>query len=323
MIHIKNTKKIQLNSTERTAVALGKFDGIHQGHMLLIEQVLKLQKQGYMGVVFTFDMRENHVFDVSNMKTIYTSEEKAQVVSDTGVDVLVEYPFDDAFAATEPEAFIRDILVGMMRAGYVVVGSDYRFGRDRKGDVETLKSHAEEYGYKVIVIDKLEQDDEVVSSTVIRRNISEGDVRAVIPMLGRPYSMTGEVVSGKQLGRTIGIPTANMLPQDHKLYPPAGVYASRIKIVKGEHADHEDPFRMYMGITNIGDNPTVNDNGNITIETNIFDFDRDIYGNIIKVELIQKIRGEKKFAGIEELKKQMSNDIDAAKKIIADSKLVK
>ena len=101
------------------------------------------------------------------------------------------------------------------------------------------------------------------------------------------------------------------------------MYASRIKIVKGEHAGHEDPFRMYMGITNIGDNPTVNDNGNITIETNIFDFDRDIYGNIIKVELIQKIRGEKKFAGIEELKKQMSNDIDAAKKIIADSKLVK
>ena len=103
MIHIKDTKKVKLNSTERTAVALGKFDGIHQGHMLLIEQVLKLQRQGYMGVVFTFDMRENHVFDVSNMKTIYTSDEKAQVVSDTGVDVLVEYPFDDAFAATEPK----------------------------------------------------------------------------------------------------------------------------------------------------------------------------------------------------------------------------
>ena len=109
MIHIKDTKKIQLNSTERTAVALGKFDGIHQGHMLLIEQVLKLQKKGYMGVVFTFDMRENHVFDVSNMKTIYTSDEKAQVVADTGVDVLIEYPFDDAFAATEPKEFIRDV----------------------------------------------------------------------------------------------------------------------------------------------------------------------------------------------------------------------
>ena len=310
MIHIKDTKKIQLNSTERTAVALGKFDGIHQGHMLLIEQVLKLQKQGYMGVVFTFDMRENYVFDVSNMKTIYTSEEKAQVVSDTGVDVLVEYPFDDAFAATEPEAFIRDILVDMMRAGYVVVGSDYRFGRDRKGDVETLKSHAEEYGYKVIVIDKLEQDDEVVSSTVIRRYISEGDVRAVIPMLGRPYSMTGEVVSGK-------------LPQDHKLYPPAGVYASRINIVKGEHAGHEDPFRMYMGITNIGDNPTVNDNGNITIETNIFDFDRDIYGQIIKVELIEKIRGEIKFGSLDELKGQMANDIENSKRILGNKVLAK
>ena len=189
--------------------------------------------------------------------------------------------------------------------------------------METLKSHAEEYGYKVIVIDKLEQDDEVVSSTVIRRYISEGDVRAVIPMLGRPYSMTGEVVSGKQLGRTIGIPTANMLPQDHKLYPPAGVYASRIKIVKGEHAGHEDPFRMYMGITNIGDNPTVNDNGNITIETNIFDFDRDIYGQIIKVELIEKIRGEIKFGSLDELKGQMANDIENSKRILGNKVLAK
>lgn len=323
MIHIKDTKKIQLNSTERTAVALGKFDGIHQGHMLLIEQVLKLQKKGYMGVVFTFDMRENHVFDVSNMKTIYTSDEKAQVVSDTGVDVLVEYPFDDAFAATEPKAFIRDVLVDMMRVGYVVVGSDYRFGRDRKGDVDTLRSYAEEYGYKVIVIDKLEQDDEVVSSTVIRKNISEGDVRSVIPMLGRPYSMTGEVVSGKQLGRTIGIPTANMLPEERKLYPPAGVYASRIRIIRGKHTGYEDPFRVYMGITNIGDNPTVNDKGNITIETNIFDFDRNIYGQVIKVELIEQIRGEKKFGSLDELKAQMTNDIENSKRILGNKVLVK
>ena len=128
--------------------------------------------------------------------------------------------------------------------------------------MDTLRSYADEYGYKVIVIDKLEQDDEVVSSTVIRKNISEGDVRSVIPMLGRPSSMTGEVVSGKQLGRTIGIPTANMLPEERKLYPPAGVYASRIRIIRGKHTGHEDPFRVYMGITNIGDNPTVNDKGN-------------------------------------------------------------
>lgn len=323
MIHIKDTKKVQLNSAERTAVALGKFDGIHQGHMLLIEQVLKLQRQGYMGVVFTFDMRDNHVFDVSNMKTIYTSDEKAQVVSDTGIDVLVEYPFDDAFAATEPKAFIRDILVDMMRAEYVVVGSDYRFGRDRKGDVDTLIKYSDEYGYKVIVIDKLAQNDEVVSSTVIRKNISEGNVKAVIPMLGRPYSMTGEVVSGKQLGRTIGIPTANMLPEDHKLYPPAGVYASRIRMIHGAHGCHEDPFRVYSGITNIGDNPTVNDKGNITIETNIFEFDKDIYGDIIKVELIEKIRGEKKFGSLEELKNQMSKDIGSARHILDNGKLVK
>ena len=163
----------------------------------------------------------------------------------------------------------------------------------------------------------------MVSSTVIRKNISEGDVRSVIPMLGRPYSMTGEVVSGKQLGRTIGIPTANMLPEERKLYPPAGVYASRIRLIRGSHAVHEDPFRVYMGITNIGDNPTVNDKGNITIETNIFDFDRDIYGKVIKVELIEKIRGEKKFGSLDELKGQMANDIENSKRILGNKVLVK
>ena len=142
-------------------------------------------------------------------------------------------------------------------------------------------------------------------------------------MLGRPYSMTGEVVSGKQLGRTIGIPTANMLPEERKLYPPAGVYASRIRIIRGKHTGHEDPFRVYMGITNIGDNPTVNDKGNITIETNIFGFDRNIYGQVIKVELIEQIRGEKKFGSLDELKAQMANDIETSKRILANKVLVK
>lgn len=333
MIRIKDTKKVQLNSSDRSAVALGKFDGIHEGHMLLVNKVLELQKEGYTGILFTFDMKENHVFDISNMKSIYTSDEKAMVAADTGIDVMVEYPFDDAFASTEPQAFIRDILVDMLHASYIVVGSDFRFGRDAAGDVHLLRKYSKDYGYKVIEIPKLSREAlcnteaasnvhlpnkelGIISSTEIRRCISEGQVDDVITLLGRPYSMFGKVVHGRQLGRTIGIPTANMLPDAHKLYPPAGVYASRIRILSGDVAAHEDPYRVYMGITNIGDNPTVNDTGCITIETNLFDFDRDIYGADIRVELISRIRGEKKFESVEELTLQMKKDIEEAKAIL-------
>lgn len=325
MIHIKDTRKIQLNSDIKTAVALGKFDGLHEGHMLLIRRVLELQKKGCTGVMFTFDMRENSVFDAAGMKTIYTPAEKKKVAGDTGIDMMVEYPFDDSFAQMKPEAFVRDVLVGMLRVSYVVVGSDFRFGRDRSGDVDTLKSLAEIYGYEVCVIDKLQLGEGgalsgvsggVVSSTAIRGLIASGDVRAVIPMLGRPYSMSGVVVKGRQLGRTIGIPTANILPAYGKLYPANGVYASRVRIEGMAGGVQRDPYRVYSSITNIGDNPTVNDKGNITIETHIFDFDEDIYGAEICVELIERVRGERRFEGIHELEGQMRADIDRAGDIL-------
>lgn len=327
MIHIKDTRKIQLNNGMRTAVALGKFDGLHEGHMLLIRRVLELQGLGYTGVLFTFDMKENSVFDVDGMRTIYTSEEKCRVAADTGIDMMIEYPFDDRFAGMEPEAFIRDVLAGMLGAAYIVVGADFRFGRDRLGDVDTLKEYATQYGYEVCAVEKLEiagttsggagikpdKEPQTVSSTTIRGLIAQGDMESVIPLLGRPYSMTGTVECGKQLGRTIGIPTANILPKSHKLYPPAGVYASRIRIEKQKHDALSDPYRVYYGITNIGDNPTVNDGGGVTIETNIFDFDDDIYGDIIRVELLRRVRGERRFDGVDELAAQMNRDIKAVK----------
>lgn len=307
----------------RTAVALGKFDGLHEGHMLLVRRVLELQKQGYTGVLFTFDKKENSVFDVESLKTIYTSDEKCRVCENTGIDVLLEYPFDDSFARMEPETFIRDVLSGMLCAAHIVVGADFRFGRDRSGDVETLREYAAQYGYEVCVLEKLEITGtpsggveikpQTVSSTTIRGLIAKGDMESVIPLLGRPYSMTGTVERGKQLGRTIGIPTANILPEAHKLYPPAGVYASRIRIDRKKHDATYDTYRIYYGITNIGDNPTVNDSGSVTIETNIFDFDGDIYGDEIRVELLWRVRGEKRFDSVDELTSQMNRDIEKVK----------
>ncbi len=315
MVHIKGTKKIELNMNTKSAVALGKFDGIHDGHMLLIDKLLKCSEEGYTSIVFTFDYRENSVFDVDTMKNIYTSEEKAAIIESFDIDILLEYPFDDEFAAMEPDAFVRDILVSMLHAGYIVVGEDFRFGRNRKGDVGLLKKMAVDYGYQVIAMPKrTSEDHQIISSTLIRRHIAAGNMENVIKLMGRPYSITGSVRKGKQLGRRIGIPTANILPEKGKLYPPAGVYATRIKVVDADMGAFHDSFRFYRGITNIGDNPTVNENGNITIETNIFDFDSDIYGKTIKIEFISYIRAEMKFAGVEALKNQMNKDIELAQK---------
>lgn len=306
MIHICNTKKIALETEKGCAVALGKFDGFHKGHMVLVDEIRRLQERGYTGVLFTFDIKKNHVFDVDKIKNIYTSDEKLQLVEQFGIDAFVEYPFDDTFAAMKPEAFVKKILVDEMHVKYVVVGKDYRFGKDRAGDVSLLENMGKIYGFAVLAMDKLSYENKIVSATYIRQCILEGNMEEIPAFLGRNYSVSGCVFEGKRLGRTIGIPTANLLPEKGKIYPPEGVYVSKISIA-GE-AD------CYYGITNIGDNPTVNDTGSVTIETNIFDFDRDIYKKAIRIEFLSYIRGEKKFSGVEELKKQLCEDIVTAKK---------
>ncbi len=307
MLHYFDEKEIQIETEKGTVVALGKFDGFHQGHMLLLSEVLRLQKDGYTGVIFTFDIRENSVFQVSNMKNIMTSDEKYEFTKNLGVDIFIEYPFDDEFASMEPEAFVKDILVDRLHAKYVVVGTDFGFGRKKRGNVKLLQELESQYGYQVLVLEKKKIDDKIVSSTYIRELVKNGKMEDVTRFLGRPYLLSGHVVHGKELGRTIQVPTANLLPQRGKLYPAAGVYASKIQLENGN---------SFYGITNIGDNPTVSSDSRVTIETHIFDFDADIYEQKIFVELLHFIRGEKKFAGIPELKQQMDADIQTAKRLL-------
>ncbi len=307
MLHYFDEKEIQIETEKGTVVALGKFDGFHQGHMLLLAEVLRLQKDGYTGVIFTFDIRENSVFQVSNMKNIMTSDEKYEFTKNLGVDIFIEYPFDDEFASMEPEAFIKDILVDRLHAKYVVVGTDFGFGRNKRGNVKLLQELENRYGYQVLVLEKKKIDDKIVSSTYIRELVKNGKMEDVTKFLGRPYLLSGHVVHGKELGRTIQVPTANLLPQRGKLYPAAGVYASKIQLENGN---------SFYGITNIGDNPTVSSDSRVTIETHIFDFDADIYEQKIFDELLHFIRGEKKFAGIPELKQQMDADIQTAKRLL-------
>lgn len=305
MLYISENMEFQL---QNTAVSLGKFDGIHRGHRLLIDRILKEKENGHTSVVFTFSLHPMSLFSDKELELIDTEDEKVEKLRNLGVDVLISYPFTKETANTEPEDFIRKILVGQLDAKVVVVGSDYRFGKHRKGDVELLRKLSVECGYELVVYDKLQVENYIVSSTLIRNEIAVGHMEFVEELLGEPFKIKGEVIHGKQLGRTIGVPTVNQLVPEGKLMPPNGVYVSYV-IVDGHR---------YQGVTSVGYKPTVSDEKIKGVETFLFDFEGDLYGETIEVELLHYARPEYRFDSIEELKAVMQNDIEAAKKYLAE-----
>lgn len=287
---------------ENTAVALGKFEGLHRGHQLLFHEIKKQKKAGLQSVVFTFDMPPRSALEGDTAyQQIYTKEERRILLEELQIDILVEHPFTKEFASQTPEEFVRDVLVGKAGAKVVVVGKDFRFGKKRSGDTAVLQKLASKYGYQLIVIEKLQMDHQDVSSTRIRAYLEKGEMEKAAELLGRPYTIVGEVVHGKALGRTIQIPTANQIANKNKLMPPNGVYVSRIKI-KGEEKE-------FYGITNVGVKPTVEEHAVKGIETNILDFDKNIYGQKIAVELLHYKRPEMHFASVDELRHQMEQDV--------------
>ena len=220
-----------------------------------------------------------------------------------GLDVEVEYPFTERLMNTEPEEFIKHIIIGKLNAKYVVVGTDYRFGKNRLGNVDMLIEKGPEYGFETIVVEKEKYQEREISSTYVREELKLGHMETANMLLGRPYSIYGIVAKGNQLGRTIDIPTVNIYPSESKLLPPNGVYASVT----------EFDGKKYYGVTNVGTKPTVSDDFEISVETNIFDFDRDIYGKSINVSLMHFLRPEMKFESIEALQKQMKSDAEFAR----------
>ncbi len=287
-----NYNQVNLN---KTAVALGKFQGLHKGHMLLIDEILRLsEEENLTSVVFTID--------VSSEKTINLPEERYDILEKSGVDYNVTCEFSKEFASLSPVDFVESILVNRLDAKYVVVGTDFRFGYKRLGNVDLLRQMGEKYGFKVIAIEKLSLDGTIISSTYIRELIVSGKIKDVLRYMGRSYSVTGTVKKGRQLGRTIGFPTANIIPDEKKILPPFGAYCTEV-VIGG---------MIYKAITNVGDNPTIDENNCTTIETNIPGFSGDIYGKEITVYFKDFIRGEKKFTSIDELKEQLQNDIKFA-----------
>ena len=304
---IENTTEFQLDRPG--AVAIGKFDGIHLGHQKLIQKIIEQKAKGYLATVFTFDTSAAAFFG-GEEKELTTREEKRIVFEKMGVDVLIEFPLNRETAATVPVEFVQRYLVSQMQAAYICAGTDLSFGRRGAGNYELLQQYADSYGYQVELIDKVRMDGEEVSSTRVREAVRTGQMEAAARMLGTPYSVSGTVEHGRRLGRTIGMPTANLLPEQDKLLPPNGVYYS--KVLMGG--------RIYSSITNIGCKPTVSENHIMGVETYLYDFAGDIYGKDITVQLLAFRRPEMKFDGVDSLKGQMQKDI-AAGQIFSDKGL--
>ncbi len=297
-------KTLDFQVEEPTAVTLGKFDGLHRGHDLLMQTVLEYSKKyDLASVAFTFDIPPRNKVEEIVANVLTTNEEKQYIFEKRGIDYLIECPFTTEVMSMEPKEFIAWIS-NALHMKYVVVGDDFHFGHKRAGDFHTLQQYEEEYGYKTIVIDKLKDSNRDISSTYVREKIADGNIQKANELLGYKYFIKSEILHGRKLGRTIGVPTINMILPPHKLLPPNGVYVTEV-LVDG---------KTYMGVTNIGCKPTVSNEQVIGVETYIDDFNQDVYGEKIVVCFLQFIRPEQKFNSVEELRAQMQSDIEVSRK---------
>ena len=214
MKYIKNTTNFFID--EPTVISLGKFDGIHRGHELLLEHLMKKKKEGYATVIFTFDVPPKKVIDSEDAKVLTTNEEKMHMFDSFGIDYLIECPFTPQVMNLEPEFFI-EMLVKNLSVKCIVAGEDFRFGRERRGDYQMLKEYAKKFSYEAIVLPKMKEEERDISSTFVREEIMAGRIEMANKLLGYPYFVSGQVKHGNRIGRTIGFPTINLIPPDNKL----------------------------------------------------------------------------------------------------------
>lgn len=298
MIVISDTRDFKIK--EPTVVTIGKFDGRHRGHQKLLKEMLEIKKlHGYQAAVFTFSKAPMELIEGCRQTVITTNQERRNNMDRMGIDYLVEYPFTEDVIHLPPEEFVNDILLGQMNAKAIVVGTDCGFGYKRAGNADLLKELAPRYGFLLKVIEKAREDNRDISSTYIKEKLDQGEIEKANELLGEPYAIHGTVIHGNHIGGTVlGFPTVNILPPPEKHLPPFGVYVSKILIGDA----------VYGGITNIGKKPTVEGGSPVGVETYVFDFDRDIYGEKIEVRLLHFERPEQKFDSLEELKQQLEKD---------------
>lgn len=299
------------NKLDYAVVTSGTFDGVHLGHQKILNRLKEIAAANNgETVVITFWPHPRLVLhpEEDNLKLLNTFEEKAELLKEHGVHHLIRIPFTKEFSQLSSEAFISTILVDTIGTRKLVIGYDHHFGKNREGSFEQLKANAPKYGFEVEEIPRQDVDNLAVSSTQIRKALEDGNVHTATLLLGKAYSLTGRVVPGDKLGRMLGFPTANVeIDTRYKLVPCDGVYAVRITY---QHAE-------YNGMLYIGNRPTINGTKR-NIEVNIFDFNKDIYGETITIRFCKLLRGDIRFHDLEELKKQLEKDKTAAVEALDD-----
>lgn len=294
---------------KQTIVTLGTFDGVHLGHKFILNKLTEASKDSQCeSLVLTFFPHPRMILEQdSNIKLLNTIKEKAKLLKKIGIDNLIIQEFDNSFSQLEPEDFVKKVLVDQFNLKKIIIGYDHRFGKNRAADINDLIRFGKKYNFEVEQISAQEIDDVSVSSTKIRTALEEGNIILANEYLGYQYFLNGKVVHGKQLGRTIGYPTANIqITEKYKLIPAIGVYVAYILI---------DGIK-YFGMLNIGTNPTLGENP-VTIEIHIFDFNQDIYNKEVTIGFIDKIRNQQKFNSLDELKSALAKDKIKALQVIS------
>lgn len=305
---------IETRNIPHAVVTIGTFDGVHLGHQAIFRKMKSLaQCVGGESVVVTFEPHPRQVLNIdsSNLRFLTTPEEKLKKFEEFGIDNVVIINFTKEFSRTPSEVFIKDYIIDNIKPAYIVVGYDHHFGKNRMGDFDLLNDLKKKYGFKVERVAAQDIENIAISSTKIRNALAIGNVKSANRLLGYVYSVSGKVIRGNEIGRTIGFPTANLeLAKEYMIFNRGGVFACLV--------DYNG--LPYKAMANIGHRPTIGDRaeGDLLIEVNLFDFDSNLYGQEIRVSFIDRIRDEYKFDSLQELKAQLEQDREKAERLLCD-----
>jgi len=297
---------------ERGVVTIGNFDGVHLGHREIFRRVVRRAGElNGLATVLTFVPHPLKVLTPERApRLLNTYAEKERLIAASCIDVLAAIPFDREMAEMSPEDFVREILVARLGICHLIVGYDYAFGRNRKGDVDFLRRAGKQAGFSVEMLEPIRRGEEVFSSTLVRRRLAAGDVAGAVALLGRHFNLEGRVIHGASRGRSLGFPTANLLT-DKEVLPRPGVYAVKVRLDE----------QIFDGVMNIGFNPTFGTE-RISLEVHLLDFSADLYDRSLRVYFVERLREEMVFSSVDDLVCQIRRDVDRARQLLADREVI-